>query len=472
MSKKEEELSYKIGYAVGDVISFFLFGIFRLLFTGLITAPKRSKSVFYIYLLLIILAIVSYFLYGNCYFVCLLALLVIILSAIDVYVKDYPLKKKRKIFKQIFEELKIVSSGGDYPYLIYEEDTEYINVFAFKTIVPLEVWHNKQSLLESYLNSKILMIRHYNNDNNEVDLLIEKQPLPESILWNDDYVLNKEYLSLGKDHFGVVEMDLNRNPHTFIAGETGSGKSNILKCLIYQCIVKDYEVKLIDFKRGVSFSAFSDVVTIYSDYERIQLLLKSLIQETNDRLDLLRNNRVEDIKDYNRLDGCYMRRIVVFIDELAELMRSSDKEANKAITNYLETLTRLSRAVGINLIMGLQRPDSTIINGQIKNNVSLRICGRFIDPEPSRIMLGNDCANKITNIKGRFILKDDTYREFQAFRINDELMFYIRHKMYQYSNDYQKSQEDEYDNNDKNENYEEETITNESKLDFNFDDIL
>ena len=81
---------------------------------------------------------------------------------------------------------------------------------------------------------------------------------------------------------------------------------------------------------------------IYSDYEKIRLVLESLVKETNDRLDLFVKNRVENINEYSQLGKGKMKRIVVFIDELAELMRSTDKESNKAITNALETLTRLS----------------------------------------------------------------------------------------------------------------------------------
>ena len=76
--------------------------------------------------------------------------------------------------------------------------------------------------------------------------------------------------------------------------------------------------------------------------------------------------------------------------------------------------------------MGIQRPDSTIISGQIKNNVSYRICGRFVDKEPSRIMLGNDMASTLKNIKGRFIIKDDNFVEIQAFYFNGVSHSYSR----------------------------------------------
>jgi len=65
--------------------------------------------------------------------------------------------------------------------------------------------------------------------------------------------------------------------------------------------------------------------------------------------------------------------------------------------------------------MGIQRPDSTIISGQIKSNVPFRVCGHFVDKEPSRIMLGNDKASTIEDIKGRFLVKTNRYREIQSF---------------------------------------------------------
>jgi len=105
----------------------------------------------------------------------------------------------------------------------------------------------------------------------------------------------------------------------------------------------------------------------------------------------------------------------LFIDELAELLKIRDNVISNTLNDSIETLTRLSRAVGIHLIMGIQRPDSTIVSGQIKNNVSFRVCGRFVDSEPSRIMLGNDSARSLPNIKGRFIVKDDNMYEVQAF---------------------------------------------------------
>ena len=357
---------------------------------------------------------------------------VLFVLGIIAHIKSYPFRKQRQMYNDMFQEIKLIAPNGECPEFLGEEHTEYLKILIFKSLIPLKEWYSKQSLLETYFNTDITKIIQNPEDNNLVHLFAVTKPLPETALWNGSHYLyrNPELLNLGVDYEGCVTMDLQKNPHTFIAGETGSGKSNILKCLIYQCLAKGHIVKLIDFKRGVSFAVFDELVEIVADYEKIKIVLEELIQETNRRLDMLREHRVEDITAYNGIvpKGEEMKRIVVFIDELAELMRAGDKETSKSILNSLETLTRLSRAVGINLIMGIQRPDSTIITGQIKNNVSLRICGRFVDKEPSRIMLGNDRATKLPKIRGRFIFKDDEYREFQAFRITEEQMPYVRWK--------------------------------------------
>jgi len=255
-----------------------------------------------------------------------------------------------------------------------------------------------------------------------MNVFLEENPLPEYREWHDGCMCENNILSIGESYIGKIGMNLERHPHAFIAGETGSGKSNILKCLIYQALAKNYEVALIDFKRGVSFSAFSDKVDIYYDYAEVIRVLKEAVAETNNRLDKFRENRVDNIKDYNRVATQGLRRKIIFVDELAELLKTRDKETANALNDSIETLTRLSRAVGIHLIMGIQRPDSTIISGQIKNNVSYRVCGRFVDPEPSRIMLSCDAAGKLPNIKGRFIVKDDKLWEVQSFYFSDNFI--------------------------------------------------
>lgn len=181
--------------------------------------------------------------------------------------------------------------------------------------------------LEMYLNDKILDIIQDVKDNRYIWLVIERKPLPDMIEWEERYLnIFDDILTIGMTYLGVMELNLNKYPHAFIAGETGSGKSNILKCLIYQALEKNYEVTLIDFKRGVVFSIFKNEVPIYYDYEETVSVLNDIVEETKKRLDLFRNCGVESLNDYNKVAMIPLKRKIIFIDELAELLSVRDKE--------------------------------------------------------------------------------------------------------------------------------------------------
>jgi len=285
------------------------------------------------------------------------------IMGVYVMIKDAPNKRERQRYADMFQQANFSAFNGSYPQFLTAEETEYLRVLSFKSMIPLKEWQNKHSLFEAYFNAQIIKIINKPDDNNIVKLHIVKKALSDNLPWDDKHIpQNKDVISLGVDYVNYILLDLNKNAHAFIAGETGSGKSNILKCLIYQCALKGHEIKLIDFKRGVSFADFDRVVEIYSDYDKIQAVLETLVNETKRRPDLFREKRVESMEQYNRLAPYnQMKRIVLFIDELAELIRAGDRETSKAITDSLESLTRLSRAVGINVIMGIQMSSAEII---------------------------------------------------------------------------------------------------------------
>lgn len=151
-----------------------------------------------------------------------------------------------------------------------------------------------------------------------------------------------------------------------------------------------------------------------------------LTEENKKRLDLFRELEVKNLKEYNHKTKSNLCRVAVVIDELAELLDKTgvskeDKEILSCIEKELSTLARLSRATGINLLLGVQRPDAKVITGQIKTNVPVRICGRFADNSASEIVLSNTKAKDLQDIKGRFLIKvgADT-EEFQAYYFDDE----------------------------------------------------
>lgn len=400
----------------GDIM---ISAFFRLLWNGTVKMSAKNKYVVVLYIGLFIMMIISWIIFNNILIMFIIIFITAIILGIRYYVTEIlPIKQMRAFFYEVFKEIKFETDYRIPYFLSMHFVSEYITAFSFRTYFPLKMWFAKKDHLEMYMNDKIIDIKQDENDKRIVNLLIERKPLPEKVKWQDQFINNDNVLNVGIGHYGIIGMNLEKYPHSFIAGETGSGKSNILKCLIHQALIKGYDVILIDFKRGVSFSEFSDKVAVYYDYKSVITVLKDMVNETTKRLDKFRDTGVDNINDYNRTTKDYLDRKIVFIDELAELLKTRDKETANILNDSIETLTRLSRAVGIHLIMGIQRPDSTIISGQIKNNVSYRICGRFVDKEPSRIMLGSEEASTLSNIKGRFIIKDDNFYEVQSFYFN------------------------------------------------------
>lgn len=413
----EESTSYKIFYVLFWALGRGIRELFKLLWAGTVKASLKNKYIAIIYLGLVVFTIGSFVIFKDCTIMILVALATAIVIGIMEYVKEYPVKKKRKYFNRLFEEVNLKASDESLPYFLYENDiSEFATSISFGSLVPLNTWLSKKELLEMHMNVRISDIKQDENNQRIIKLIVETSPLPDLIDWDDDFIdRRKNILNIGIGRYGMVGLNLEKYPHAFIAGETGSGKSNILKCLIHQSLVKEYDVILIDFKRGVSFSAFSDYVDICYEYKTVIEVIRNMVNETIERLDKFREAKVDNINDYNKISTDYLHRKIIFIDELAELLRTRDKEISNILNDSIETLTRLSRAVGIHLIMGIQRPDSTVISGQIKNNVSYRVCGRFVDKEPSRIMLGSDIASTLPNVKGRFIIKDDDFHEVQSF---------------------------------------------------------
>ena len=125
----------------------------------------------------------------------------------------------------------------------------------------------------------------------------------------------------------------------------------------------------------------------------------------------------------DRATGENLPRLVFGCDEVVEVLdrtgrSKGDKELLAQIESRLATIARLGRAFGIHLILATQRPDATIIPGQIKNNLDFRVCGRA-DNVLSQIILDNtSAAEQIPkDARGRFITGDGTV--FQGYLFDE-----------------------------------------------------
>lgn len=336
-------------------------------------------------------------------------------------------------YDTIFRDIGFVGKDGKCPCFCGEQKDGKKKKLGFKSNIPLQEWKAAKARLETALDCNILKME-YGNSKKLVELTVlpADYKIPEMITWQDAYCSDKNgIITIGQSALDSITFNLNRVPHALVAGETGSGKSVILRCILWQMILQGSRVYMIDFKGGVEFGKqyekYGEVIT---ERERALEVLDLLVKENDCRLRLFRDLEVKNLAEYNKKTKQNLCRIGVFSDELAEMLdkkgvSKENKKVYEALEGKLSTLARLSRATGINLFLGVQRPDATVLTGQIKNNVPVRISGRFADKAASEIVLGNTDAVDLPDIKGRFLYKvgNETI-EFQSYYFDDEKMLH------------------------------------------------
>lgn len=338
---------------------------------------------------------------------------------------------KRRRFKKFFLQAELVAYDGSLPTFCEEADCgQYIKRLRFKSKIPVCEWERKIPTLEMFFNRKIYKIQNSKEDIKNMDILLIEENLPNSILWDDKNMLDGRKFAIGESYEGKAAWNLARLPHGIVAGATGGGKTSLLRCIIHQALIKQFNVNVLDFKQGGDYSEsereylkFNDLERGYGSFvisepEAARDLLISLLVEVRGRLECFKQAGVTDVDEFNaRGKEQFLPWLIVF-DEAAEILDVKpkdkvEKDLYTEIEQTLRTLTRISRAAGVHILLGIIRPSSDIIDGQIKNNCLWRACGYFADSAASRIVLENDRATELPpEIKGRFIIGQD---EVQAY---------------------------------------------------------
>lgn len=211
-------------------------------------------------------------------------------------------------------------------------------------------------------------------------------------------------MALGRDVSGQpVVADLSRMPHLLIAGQTGSGKSicitSLAACLAMNNSPEDLRMVMIDSKM-VELLRFNGLPHLYgkveTNVERILGVLRWVVVEMEHRYRLLEADRARDLEAYNRRvsrkkDGHPLPRIVVLIDELADLMMSAPDQTE----HNLVRLAQMARATGIHLIVATQRPSTDVVTGLIKANFPARLAFAVASGVDSRVILDTSGAESL-----------------------------------------------------------------------------
>ena len=226
----------------------------------------------------------------------------------------------------------------------------------------------------------------------------------ESKKYKDNVKKSKLNVALGRDIAGNVCMtDIAKMPHLLVAGTTGSGKSVCLNSMIlsilYNATPDEVKLVMIDPKK-VEFSVYNGIphllIPVVSDPHKASGALAWAVKEMLNRYKTFSENNVRDIRGYNEMaemdaDKAKMPEIVIFIDELADLMMAAPTEVEDSICR----LAQMARAAGMHLIIATQRPSVDVITGLIKANIPSRLSLSVSSAVDSRTILDMGGAEKL-----------------------------------------------------------------------------
>ncbi|MDO8583492.1 MAG: DNA translocase FtsK, partial [bacterium] len=233
--------------------------------------------------------------------------------------------------------------------------------------------------------------------NRSLEVVTLKTMLESSIMNKSK---SKLTVSLGLDVSGnPVVANIAKMPHVLIAGTTGSGKSvlvnSFITSLLFRASPAEVKLILIDPKR-VELTGYNGIphlmTPVIVEVEKILASLKWAMDEMDRRYKTFAERGVRNIDSFNELAGFQsLPYIVIFIDELADLMAFAPVDVEDAIAR----LAQMARATGIHLVIATQRPSVDVITGLIKANVPCRIAFNVSSMIDSRVILDTPGAEKL-----------------------------------------------------------------------------
>ncbi len=259
------------------------------------------------------------------------------------------------------------------------------------------------------------------------------------LLQSDEFqnASSKLSFAVGKDIGGKpVVTDIAKMPHVLIAGATGSGKSVCINTLIMSILykAKPDEVKMIMIDpKVVELSVYNGIphlfIPVVTDPKKAAGALNWAVSEMSSRYNTFAEYGVRNLKEYNHkvenlrlAEGDTrppkMPRIVIIVDELADLMMVAPGDVEDAICR----LAQLARAAGIHLVIATQRPSVNVITGLIKANMPSRIAFAVASGVDSRTILDMNGAEKLLG-KGDMLFYPQGYPKparLQGSFVSDE----------------------------------------------------
>ncbi|MFK7824472.1 MAG: FtsK/SpoIIIE domain-containing protein [Oligoflexales bacterium] len=316
----------------------------------------------------------------------------------------------RTKYQKLFEMIGIQNGRKDTPKLIrIERHDKHRKSYIFDANgVSLENFNDKKSHLESFFRTNVESIKHGRHQG-QIVVTFSTMKFPEKVKYTDlvaSHVLPKEGFFLGMSGEGVVTQRIDELPHMIIAGTTGSGKSVQFKQIIMGLLESSphLQMYLIDLKGGVEMIDFVKCpnVKVVKTMDDALVVLRRVEKEMKDRFRYLEaKSRKQIIPEKDHKD-----RIVVGVDECSVLYMNrprNDPEYQSALEarQLADSISKLSRAASIHLILATQKLDRQVIPTSVSENISGRMAFRANSLQGSLIVLGTKDACDLPDIPGR-----------------------------------------------------------------------
>lgn len=220
-------------------------------------------------------------------------------------------------------------------------------------------------------------------------------------------------------------------PHLLIAGSTGSGKSVIQRNILFHCIQHNdmwrflgIDLKQVELSKYAKYS--ETVLGIATNIEEGTEVMRYAHDVMTKRYEKMTKAGVDNFIDMiDEETGRPPYALMIMIDEAFMFLAPSgnktvqgkyEDELHNESAYLLGNVARLGRAAGVHLVLATQRPDATVIKGELKNNLDVRIAAGRLDNTPSLMVLDSSVATTLPSIKGRGIIRvSDKNKEFQGF---------------------------------------------------------
>lgn len=277
---------------------------------------------------------------------------------------------------------------------------------------------NPQSLEDNMYTFQQVFGEHIEIEGNikRFVLKVYRNGLPKKIHFNyDEWKEKMDEMTLpiicGRDlNNRQILFDLVESPHVFLSGETGSGKSSLLRVILTSLMINKTPDKvqfiLGDLKKSEFglYRGLPHVQGVHTYVKTLKPALKKLKKEMERRGELLDKNGVQHIREL-KVELPY---IIIVIDEVFLLKKEKD------VMSIIEEIGSIGRSLGCILMLSMQRGDSKLLEGSLKINLTVRISGRQADSTNAKIA-GVPNSDKIKmSDKGRMLIKLDKLIEFQS----------------------------------------------------------